>query len=69
MPTYSYICDQCQNKFEVFASIKQKEKGLQPVCPHCGSIQTRQTYGVVTVLAGSHSHSSGGSCCAPRRKS
>ena len=68
MPTYTYICEACKTKFEVFASIKQKEKGLQPTCPHCGGEQTRQTYGTVMVLSGSPSHSSGCSCCAPRRK-
>lgn len=38
MPTYEYECNECQNKFELFQSIKS-----EPVaeCPQCGSDSKR----------------------------
>ena len=37
MPVYDYQCQVCGNTFEVFATFKQKEAGLQPECPLCHS--------------------------------
>lgn len=33
MPTYEYVCDSCNDKFEIFQSIKE-----EPIksCPKCG---------------------------------
>ncbi|WP_366917439.1 zinc ribbon domain-containing protein [uncultured Chloroflexus sp.] len=42
MPLYDYQCQDCQKTFEVRATLKEKEAGLQPQCPHCHSLQTRQ---------------------------
>lgn len=44
MPTYDYLCQDCGHIFEVFATFKQKEAGLQPECPQCHSEKTQQTF-------------------------
>lgn len=44
MPTYDYQCQKCGQLFEVFATFKQKEAGLQPECPECHSKETQQTF-------------------------
>lgn len=42
MPTYGYECPRCRESFEVRASIREKEAGLAPACPHCGATGARQ---------------------------
>ena len=42
MPLYDYRCERCDEVFEVRASIKEKEAGLQPECPKCHSPKARQ---------------------------
>jgi len=42
MPLYDYQCQHCEAVFEVRATFKEKEAGLQPECPECHSMQTRQ---------------------------
>ncbi|MGQ9684457.1 MAG: FmdB family zinc ribbon protein [Anaerolineae bacterium] len=44
MPTYDYQCRDCGHVFEVFATFKQKEAGLQPECPQCHSDKTQQAF-------------------------
>ncbi len=44
MPTYDYQCRDCGCVFEVFATFKQKEAGLQPECPECHSDKTQQAF-------------------------
>jgi putative FmdB family regulatory protein len=42
MPTYEYVCDACDHKFELFQSIKD-----DPVkkCPECGKKKVRRLFG------------------------
>lgn len=42
MPLYDYQCNHCKSLFEVRATYKEKEAGLQPACPKCNSKETRQ---------------------------
>ncbi|HUE98694.1 MAG TPA: zinc ribbon domain-containing protein [Anaerolineales bacterium] len=42
MPLYDYQCKHCQLVFEVHATFKEKEAGLEPECPQCHSKRTRQ---------------------------
>jgi putative FmdB family regulatory protein len=42
MPLYDFHCDQCDEVFEVRASIKDKEAGLDPECPRCHSHAAKQ---------------------------
>jgi len=53
MPTYEYVCSECQNKFDVYATMAEKEKGLKPECPNCHSKKTIQVFGSFTVTGGS----------------
>ncbi len=41
MPTYDFVCEDCQQRFDVFMSYS--EYGKQPVkCAHCGSTNVRR---------------------------
>jgi len=42
MPIYDFQCKQCNEVFEVRATIHQKEAGLTPECPNCDSLDVRQ---------------------------
>lgn len=42
MPLYDYQCKKCQTIFEVRATFKEKEAGLEPECPQCLSKKTHQ---------------------------
>lgn len=42
MPTYDYVCDACEHKFELFQSIKDKNKRK---CPKCGKSKLRRLFG------------------------
>jgi len=53
MPTYEYMCLECQSKFDVFATLAQKEKGLSPECPNCHSREVIQVFGSIAVIGGS----------------
>jgi putative FmdB family regulatory protein len=44
LPTYEFGCINCGEKFDVFASITQKEKGLKVECPKCGSNKVVQLF-------------------------
>ncbi len=44
MPTYDYQCRDCEHVFEIRATFKQKEAGLQPECPECHSTVTQQAF-------------------------
>ncbi len=71
MPTYEYQCTDCGSKFEVRASIKEREKGLKPDCPACGSTRAVPVLSVVAIgsgrAAGWSGCGSGPGCCAPPR--
>ena len=41
MPTYDFICNDCNQRFEIF--LTYREYGTRPVaCSHCGSTNTRR---------------------------
>jgi len=42
MPTYTYFCDICNNKFELFFSIKDYNDS--PKCPDCHNKNTYRSY-------------------------
>jgi len=50
MPYYSYQCQDCGEVFEIRATIREKEAGLQPECPHCHGQRTRQSLVLASVL-------------------
>jgi putative FmdB family regulatory protein len=62
MPKYSYKCQDCDNKFEVEASIKEKEEGGKKFnCPKCKSEKTKQIFSLKSLF--SNDKNSGGGCC------
>jgi putative FmdB family regulatory protein len=42
MPTYSYLCEKCNNSFELFFYIKDYTEN--PKCSHCNSHKTNRKY-------------------------
>ena len=50
MPTYEFGCTKCGHKFDVFASISQKEKGLEVKCPECSSSNAIQLFNSVNFI-------------------
>jgi putative FmdB family regulatory protein len=42
MPTYDYVCDACDHRFELFQSIKDDAKKQ---CPECGRKKLRRLIG------------------------
>lgn len=42
MPTYDYVCDACEHKFELFQSITEDAKKK---CPECGKSKLRRLFG------------------------
>ena len=65
MPTYEYICMDCRGKTEVFASISEKEKGLNLVCPKCGGKKMVQFFGQMNIM-GSRGAMGGMPGCGPQ---
>lgn len=63
MPIYEYYCQDCEKKFEIKASISEKEKGLKVNCPECGSIKTIQILGNFFTFSKGGSSFGGG--CGP----
>ncbi len=42
MPTYDYVCDNCEHEFELFQSITDPVKRK---CPECGKLKLRRLFG------------------------
>jgi putative FmdB family regulatory protein len=63
MPLYEYVCPVCKEKIEILTTVLQKEKGLKPVCPKCGSKKMIRVFGGFSI--GSSRGASGGSFCPP----
>jgi len=51
MASYDYRCRNCGNVFTVRATFKEKEAGLDPVCPVCHVQDAKQVIGA-PMLAG-----------------
>jgi putative FmdB family regulatory protein len=65
MPIYNFQCEQCLEVFEVRATFKEKELGLEPECPICHSQETRQMITAGLVLRGSDGASLSLPGCGP----
>ena len=50
MPTYEYVCKDCNKTFSVVATITGHEKGPKPACPHCGSSNVGQYFSAFSVI-------------------
>jgi putative FmdB family regulatory protein len=40
MPTYSYKCEDCTTKYEVFHKVREIEESV--ICPECGSEKSKR---------------------------
>lgn len=65
MPVYVFQCQDCQEVFEVRASFKEKEAGLEPLCPQCESHQTQQMITAGLFIRGSNGASLSLPACGP----
>lgn len=65
MPTYEYVCRKCGAQTDVFATIAEKEAGLKPLCPMCGSDKMSQLYSSLNIM-GFTRNAGGTSGCGPR---
>jgi putative FmdB family regulatory protein len=63
MPFYEFECKDCSEVFEVRATIKEKEAGLELVCPKCDSHEVRQMLTAASMLRGTNEISP--SSCGP----
>lgn len=63
MPTYEYGCLKCGATKEIFASLAEKEAGLDVICPKCGSKEMVQFFGGVNISKSKKGGHSGCSCC------
>ncbi len=65
MPVYSFQCQDCQEVFDVRASFKEKEAGLEPRCPKCQSQQTKQVITSGLYIRGGDGESLSLPACGP----
>lgn len=64
MPQYSYKCNKCGDKFDVEASIKEKEEGGNKFnCPFCKSEDTRQVFSLKSFFSKDSNNHGGGCSC------
>ena len=47
---YAYVCNKCGVSFMVHATLDEKRRGLEPVCPSCESREVRQDYSNIDLL-------------------
>lgn len=47
---YVYQCEACGEQFTVRATLAEKERGLYPRCPLCGSQEVTQDFASVGVV-------------------
>jgi putative FmdB family regulatory protein len=69
MPLYEFVCTDCAERTDIFASLAEKEAGLDVTCGACGSDRTRRALSTIAVrgrasaaAAAPSAASSGGGC-------
>ncbi len=65
MPIYEYVCSKCFNKFEVYASLSEMEKGLKPKCPACYSDETVKVFSSFAFIGDSRGSPNPPAGCGP----
>ncbi len=53
MPFYAFECEHCGTVFDVRATIKEREAGLQPECPTCHDVHVKSLITAGLVVHGS----------------
>jgi putative FmdB family regulatory protein len=49
MPLYEFVCTDCAGRTELFATLAEKEAGLDVTCADCGSDRTRRALSTISV--------------------
>jgi putative FmdB family regulatory protein len=67
MPIYTYKCEECGTKYEIFHKVREDERAI--VCPSCGSIVYKKVMSTTGILSSSPSESAAptceyGGCCS-----
>ena len=63
MPKYSFKCKDCEKKFDVEATIKEREEGSEKFnCPKCKSKNTKQVFSLHSFFS-KDKNEDGGCCC------
>lgn len=53
MPTYDFVCDECEYRFEISISIKDYDRCDKQKCPKCNkNTHTRRSFSPVGVTFG-----------------
>lgn len=65
MPLYCFQCTQCQALFDVQATFKEKEAGLEPECPNCHSRAAKQLIPGGMIIRNEEGVSFSGPACNP----
>ncbi|MEW6049232.1 MAG: zinc ribbon domain-containing protein [Bacillota bacterium] len=56
---YEFRCSGCGRRFDVYATLAEKEAGLSPTCPACGSSDVARVFGRVMLLRSALSDAGG----------
>lgn len=62
MPIYAFRCEACAQPFDVRATFAEKQAGLTPVCPTCGSHRVKQVMTAGLLISGGPRTASGAGC-------
>jgi len=65
MTVYKYFCEDCKNKFEIEASLQEKESCCSEKfnCPKCKSKNTKQKFSLGTFFKKDKGCDCSGKCC------
>ena len=67
MPVYCFKCNECDTVFDVNASFKDKDNGLEPECPKCHGREVRQLITAGMFVQSKEGVSFSGPACDPDR--
>lgn len=63
--TYEYECNDCGRRYEIKATISEKERGLRLDCPKCHSARATQVLSSVNMMTGSRGGGAAPPFCGP----
>jgi putative FmdB family regulatory protein len=65
VPVYKYLCSDCKNKFEIEASLKEKEEKNPSkfACPKCKSANIKQKFSLGAFFKKDKGCDCGEGCC------
>ncbi|SDM01849.1 FmdB family zinc ribbon protein [Halarsenatibacter silvermanii] len=58
MPSYNFVCKDCDEEFTIEASMEERDS-MEINCPECGSENVKQTFGSIGLLSCSTSGAAG----------